>query len=296
MRLHVVRKMGGGYGTFLRNLAERGEEVWEIESQEIPIHPHRVTRLVLYGYIPNFPFKDFSNSKNFYYFHGLRAVSRRMLSKNAEYNPIHILKLRAFRKWLENFHEFISVSFSMREMARRFYGVDSVVVHNGINLKNLKSCRNEAGDYLLWIGRDAWIKGIDDFLRLVKMLSDIPAVVVGRVRLAKVPYGVRLVGYVSDIGEIICGARAIVITSRFEAFSYVTLEGLILGKPVLVLRRAGGAWEILQMLGLYKWGFDTVEDLAEFLKGNPDLSFPFELDLSLFSFDITYRKLMEVLK
>ncbi len=296
MRLHVVSRMGGGYGTFLKNLRSRGEVVWEVSSSPLPVQPARITHLVLYGYMPDFPFHLFPRSRRLYYFHGLRMLSRRMVLGKTEFNPLHLWRLKRFIRWLGNFHDYISVSFAMREAARGFYGVDSKVVHNGIEVDDYRPCSPSPGDYLVWIGRDAWIKGIDAFLDLMKRLPDKKGIVVGRVEPVEAPDNVSFAGYVDNLRDVICRAGAVVITSYFESFSYVALEALGFGRPVLVLKRAAGAWEILQMLGLYGWGFDTVDDMAEYIGQHPFIPFPERIDLSCFSFDSTYRKLMEVLR
>ncbi len=294
MRLHAVSKLGGGYGTFLRALMKRGEVVWEVSSSEVPLNPSTVKRLVVYGYIPDFPFRIFENARKYYYFHGLRMLSRRMLLGRREVNPLHLLRLMRFRRWLRNFDDYLSVSFAMRDAARKFYGVDSLVVHNGMDMDG-NGCPSEDGEYLLWVGRGAWVKGLDAFLRLMRGLPEFRGVVVGNVNPVDGYPNVEFSGYVEDLREIMCGARAVVITSYFESFSYVTLEALKYGRPVLVLRRAAGAWEILQMLGLYRWGFDSIRDMARFIEEHPRLDFPGHPDLSFFSFDSTYRKLLEAL-
>ncbi len=297
MRLHVVNRMGGGYGTFLRSLMRRGERVWEVSSSDVPVNPSDITHLVLYGYMPDFPFHLFPNARRYYYFHGLRMLSCRMILGKKEINPLHFWRLRKFRQWLRNFDDYLSVSFAMREMARKFYGVDSKVVHNGIEMKGENSpCPRISRGYLLWIGRGAWVKGLDTFLQLMKSLPEFEGVVVGNVKPAGELPNVRFVGYVEDLREVVCGAGAVVITSYFESFSYTTLEALMYGKPVLVLKRAAGAWEILQMLGLYRWGFDSTDKIARFVRENPSIDFPKGLDLSYFSFDNTYRKLLEALE
>ncbi len=292
--MHVVNRLGGGYGTFLKSLVRRGEVVWEFSSSKMPVNPSQVSRLILYGYIPDFPFHAFANARRYYYFHGLRMLSRRMILGIPEINPVHIWRLYRFRRWLRNFDDYLSVSFAMREKARELYGVDSRVVHNGIELDG-RACPRTSGGYLLWVGRGAWIKGLDAFLRLMKSLPQMRGMVVGDVGTVDGHPNVEFSGYVEDLRETMCGAMAVVITSYFESFSYTTLEALKYGRPVLVLKRAAGAWEILQMLGLYRWGFDSLRDMARFIGEHPRMDFPANLDLSFFSFDNTYRKLVEAL-
>ena len=283
MVVHVVNRIGGGYGTLLKMLMREGEIVWELSNgAELPVPGTRIDKLIFHGYIPDFPFRQFGNSKKYYVFHGLRMVSRRMIGDKRELNPLRLLKLIKFRKWLSNFDEFISVSFSMAERARTFYKVDSKVVHLGIPLQ--EPCK-ENGDYFLWIGRDAWIKGLDEFFSLMEKLPEYKGVIAGNIQNnSHMPENVRMLGFVENIRSVICKSIAIVITSRFEAFSMATLEALSLHKPVLVLKRARGAWEILQILGLYEWGFDKIDDIVDYLKEyTPE--FPKDINLSYFSFE-----------
>ncbi|MEO0225165.1 MAG: glycosyltransferase family 4 protein, partial [candidate division WOR-3 bacterium] len=256
--LHITNIKGGGIGTFLKILERKGEIIWEMKKQkEPPLNLDEVDTIILHGYISNFNFEPFKNKIKIYYFQGLREVSKRMILNKFEFNPYHILKLIKFRNWLKNFDYFISVSFSMSFMAKKFYNVNSFILHSPLDFDSLpKMERNKNENVLLWIGRNAWIKGLNRFLELMKLLPNYEGWVLGVE--GKNYNNIKFFGYVNNVYEFINKAKAIIITSYYEAFPFVCLESLYYGVPVLTLSSAGGAFEILQLVSKYEWCFDSI--------------------------------------
>ncbi len=295
--LHITNIKGGGIGTFLKILERKGHIIWEMKKQkEPPLNLDEVDIIILHGYIPNFNFEPFKNKIKIYYFHGLREVSRRIILNKFEFNPYHILKLIKFRNWLKNFDYFISASFSMSFMAKKFYNVNSFILHYPLDFDSLpKMERNKNENVLLWIGRNAWIKGLNRFLELMKLLPDYEGWILGVE--GKNYNNIKFFGYVNNVYEFINKAKAIIVTSYYEAFPFVCLESLYYGVPVLTLSSAGGAFEILQLVGKYEWCFDSIEQMANYIKNFEIENFnQKELFIKLFSYENFYGKFEEILK
>ncbi len=295
--IHIINNIGGGSGTFLRNIQKKGEIVWEISKQkQLPIKLNEIKAIVMYGYIEHFDFKPFKNKKKIYYFHGLRAISRRMLFNKFEFNPIHLYKFYKFKNWLKNFDCFISASFSLSNLVKKFYNVDSFVIYNGLDFKSMPEIKRERNDkVLLWIGRSAWIKGLDNFLKLMELLPEYEGWILGVEN--KNYKNIKFFGYQKDVYNYISKAKAVVITSYYEAFSYVTLESLYYGVPVLSLKSAGGVFEILQILNKYEWIFDDIYQMAEFIKNNEIEDYKIDyLFNELFDFERNYLRLKKIIE
>lgn len=295
--LHITNIKGGGIGAFLKILEKRGEVIWEMKKQkEPPLSINEVDIIILHGYIPNFDFKPFKNKLKIYYFQGLREISRRMILNKFEFNPYHILKLIKFKSWLKNFDYFISVSFSMSNMAKKFYNANSFVLHNPMDFELLpKIERSKSNNVLLWIGRNAWIKGLNRFLELLNLLPEYEGWILGVE--GKNYNNVKFFGYVNNVYDFINRAKAVIITSYYESFSYVCLESLYYGVPVLSLKSAGGAFEILQLFNKYEWCFDNIEEMANYIRNFEIEDFrENEQFVNFFSFERFYEKFQKILK
>ena len=295
--LHITNIKGGGIGTFLKILEKKGEVIWEMKKQrEPPLSINEVDIIILHGYIPNFDFKPFKNKLKIYYFQGLREISKRMILNKFEFNPYHISKLIKFKNWIKNFDYFISVSFSMSNMAKKFYNVNSFVLYNPMDFELLpKIERNKNNNVLLWIGRSAWIKGLNRFLELLKLLPEYEGWILGVE--GKNYNNVKFFGYVNNVYDFINKAKAVIITSYYESFSYVCLESLYYGVPVLSLKSAGGVFEILQLFNKYEWCFDNIEEMANYIRNFEIEDFrENEQFVNFFSFERFYEKFQKILQ
>ncbi len=261
--LNVVRKKGGGIGRYLSILESLGEEVWEIDEKGPP--PKGYNLLVVHGIVPEVARHPVPK---LYYFHGLRAVSPRILEGRWEFNPLHLMRFRRFKCYLRRFSALLFPTEAMRGTARRIYGVDGEVLPlpfpQGIRPVEVVP----EGKMLLWVGREAWIKGYDTLLSLAEALPEWDFVVVGVERKGEAPPNLKSLGRVpaEELGRLYREATFTLITSRYESFSYVALESMAAGTPVLVLERAGGAAEMVRRIGPGRV-FPTVEDMVRYLKG-----------------------------
>ena len=261
--LNVVRRKGGGIGRYLSILESLGEEVWEIEGKGPP--PKGYDLVVVHGVVPEVARHP---APKLYYFHGLRAVSPRILEGRWEFNPLHIGRLWRFKRYLRTFSAFLFPTEAMREAARRIYGVDGEVIPlpfpQGIRPVEVVP----EGRMLLWVGREAWIKGYETLLSMAEALPEWDFVAVGVGRKGKTPPNLKSLGRVpaEDLGRLYREATFTLITSRYESFSYVALESMAAGTPVLVLERAGGAAEMVRRIGPGRV-FPTVEGMVRYLKG-----------------------------
>jgi len=263
--LHVVKRRAGGIGRYLDLLESVGEKVWEVERDGLP---PKGWSLLLHAVVPEVV--KLPNRK-FFFMHGLRSVSRRMLEGKIEFNPKYLVKFIQFGRYLQNFEKILFPSFSMAETARRLYGVKGKVIYLPFEEGFPQKVRVE-GRTLLWVGREAWIKGLDTFEGLAEELSGWRFVVVGVTsgKSRRVEYLGRL-SWVA-LKRLYRDSTFLLVTSRYESFSYVTLEAMSSGTPVLVLKRAGGAAELVEKVGLGRV-FNTREDLKKYLMQLPQRNF-----------------------
>ncbi|MEO0149012.1 MAG: glycosyltransferase family 4 protein [candidate division WOR-3 bacterium] len=263
MVLFILGKKGGGVGKFLSEIEGENFEIWEVEKGGFP-EISGYEAVVINGYFKNLNPESISVPK-FFFFHGLRALSRRMVFGGFEKNPLNLYKLLKFKKWVKKFDGWLAPSFSMAEMCNKFYGINPYVVHIGLDfnkLPNPKGLNRERA--LLWVGRNAWIKGVDRFLKLVD-ITGYEGWVIGLE--GKDKKNVKFFGYVEDLSQFYERAYALIVSSYYESFSLTALEALYYNTPVITFKTSGGVWEILQMLGLYDYGFDSLEEMAEYIKG-----------------------------
>jgi glycosyltransferase involved in cell wall biosynthesis len=155
--------------------------------------------------------------------------------------------------------------------------------------------RKKNDKILLWIGRSAWIKGLNRFLELLKLLPEYEGWILGVE--GKNYNNVKFFGYVNNVYDFINRAKAVIITSYYEAFPYVCLESLYYGVPVLSLKSAGGAFEILQLFNKYEWCFDNIEKMANYIRNFEIEDFKEnEQFVNFFSFERFYEKFQKILQ
>ncbi|NPA80427.1 MAG: glycosyltransferase family 4 protein [Thermotogae bacterium] len=257
--LHVVAKRGGGVGRYLSIIERAGERIWEVGTGP---PPGGYDALILHGVVPH---RLLPEGPKLLYLHGLRAVSRRIVLGEREFNPLHILKLLRFRRYLSGFSGFLFPSGAIRRRASRIYGVGGEVVYLPFDIPLPEGLRTvPRGGEILWVGRRSWIKGLDTLLQVAGRLPDWNFRVVGVEGESR--GNVLFLGRVShsDLLRLYARATFTLITSYYESFSYVVLESASQGTPILVLRRAEGAAEILRILGFGRV-MDNANDLIDYL-------------------------------
>ncbi len=258
--LHVVNRKGGGIGRYLSILEGMGEEVWEVGTMGVPAGDYDT--LVVHGVVPEVAYLP---GKKVYYFHGLRAVSPKILRGRREFNPMNLIKFHRFKRFLSRFDLVLFPTEAIRGKAKEIYGVDGEVLYLPFPDRIPESTVVPEGKTLLWVGREAWIKGYDTLLTLVRSLPGWEFVVVGMHR--EGPSNLKALGRIGRerLNALYREATFTLITSYYESFSYVALESMAAGTPVLVLERAGGAAEIVKKVGLGRVFKDT-EALASYLR------------------------------
>ena len=95
-------------------------------------------------------------------------------------------------------------------------------------------------NYLLFVGRDSPNKGLDLLIAQAGVAGevgfDIVIVGVEGLRLKGLPPNVKCIGHPSDIelAKLYRRAAATIVPSRYEAFSYVAVESLSHGTPIVI--------------------------------------------------------------
>jgi len=282
----LVGERGGGVGRFL---GEIGDDFKVIGIEDLE-GLEDGSAVVFNGYFPDVDVEKLKFPA-FFFFHGLRALSRRKILTGFDINPINIMKLEKFKRWVRKFKGCLAPSFSMAYACKKFYGIEPLVVHLGLDFRKLKKIENSKRERaLLWVGRGAWIKGLDRFIRLVDM-TGFEGWVVGVEGVDR--KNLKFFGRVEDLAGFYSRAYAVVLSSYFESFSITTLEALYYKTPVLTLKSSGGPWEILQMLGLYHYGFENLEDMARAIKRGIE---EVETNLDYFSIERAKERLKQALR
>jgi glycosyltransferase involved in cell wall biosynthesis len=140
--------------------------------------------------------------------------------------------------------------------------VPNIIGGMGVDLPALPEAGPAAGTggYLLYLGRIDIAKGCEDLLanyrRFAAARPDAPKLLLAgevKMRLAREPR-VEALGFVSEERkrELVAGALALVVPSRYESLSLVALEAWAAGTPVVALdesrvlsghlERSGGGW------------------------------------------------------
>lgn len=137
----------------------------------------------------------------------------------------------------------------------------------GVDLPPLPAAPAAPGDYLLYLGRVDVEKGCGELVELLRRRRDQGSptprlVLAGEVKM-KLPRDPLLecAGFVSEARkrELVAGALALVVPSRYESLSLVALEAWAAGVPVIAqgesavlrghLERSGGGWAYLDAAG-----------------------------------------------
>ncbi|MGO8687569.1 MAG: glycosyltransferase family 4 protein [Candidatus Dormibacteria bacterium] len=126
--------------------------------------------------------------------------------------------------------------------ARRPHAVGTVAIDPPTSLEPAGfRRRHQLGRYLLYAGRATPGKGVemllDGFGLLRRERPDVSLVLIGDPNgPAEVPEGVVSLGWVDDAEhwDAVAGAEAVVVTSRLESLSLITLEAWAAGRPCLL--------------------------------------------------------------
>ena len=149
----------------------------------------------------------------------------------------------------------IAVSASTRDDLTRYYGVDSTVIHHGVERRFFELAqRREPGEFLLCVSTSHPHKNLDRLLRVHASIQDAPPLVITGVRgfAAKeveqlAGKHVRVLGWIprEQLFELFRCALGFIYPSTFEGFGMPVSEAMAAGVPVACsdippLREIGG--------------------------------------------------------
>ena len=150
----------------------------------------------------------------------------------------------------------IAVSAATHDDLKRYYGVESEVIHHGVERRFFEIAqRREPGDYLLCASTSHPHKNLDRLLRVHAAMPDAPPLVITGVRgfAAKeveqmASQRARILGWIprEQLYQLFRCARGFVYPSTFEGFGMPVSEAMAAGVPVACsdippLREVGGA-------------------------------------------------------
>jgi len=186
--------------------------------------------------------------------HGPYTTYPDSLSSRAKIALRHFLEQLLARR----FHKIAAVSDAIREYVVREIGIDAgtvVTVHNGISIDDGESVAAIGGGEVAFIavGRLAEIKNhrlmLHAFHEALKLGAAARLIIVGDgpereniesyLRANRLEDKVTLLGFRSDVGELLRAADVFVLTSRYEGISVALLEAMRAGLPVIATRVGG---------------------------------------------------------
>lgn len=155
-----------------------------------------------------------------------------------------------------------TVSNSVAQELKKYYGLcNSVVVGNGVNEKEFTPIqKKKEGNYVLYVGRLSYRKGLFDLLECAKQIvrgQDVKFVIVGKGELEKtikskiikhrLENKIMLIGHVNykKLIEIYQNATIFLLPSHYEGLPTVLLEAMSCGLPV-VATAIGGCLDVIR--------------------------------------------------
>jgi len=173
----------------------------------------------------------------------------------------------------------ILVSDFERELVRRDFGVDGVVIPNGIDLSRIERVKpfETSERFIFYIGRLEKYKNVQLIIEAMKFLDDFRFYIAGRgsyenelKTLAKkngVEERVRFLGFVSEEEKYrwLKACSVFVNLSSLEAFGITVLEALACGKPAIVSGK-GALREFAKFKGVFVVNKINPEELAKTIR------------------------------
>jgi glycosyltransferase involved in cell wall biosynthesis len=222
-------------------------------------------------------------------YHGLRAAPERaVLVPTAENDGVH--RLRLFAGLFRLPRAIVWNSVEEREMIREIAPVDKIpgdvvgvgsVLPAHLDPQGFRERRGIDGPFLLYVGRIDRNKGCDELFRFFlryrsETRSPLKLLLIGRAVLP-VPADPAILhlGFVSDRDkwDAVAACDALLMPSRYESLSMVTLEAWWALRPVL----ANGRCDVLRGQcrrsngGLYYTHYDEFRESLALLEGDPAL-------------------------
>ena len=173
----------------------------------------------------------------------------------------------------------ILVSDFERELVRRDFGVDGVVIPNGIDLSRIERAKpfETSERIIFYIGRLEKYKNVQPVIEAMKFLDDFMFYIAGSgsyenelKTLAKkngVEERVRFLGFVSEEEKYrwLKACSVLVNLSSLEAFGITVLEALACGKPAIVSGE-GALREFAEFEGVFAVNKINPEELARTIR------------------------------
>jgi glycosyltransferase involved in cell wall biosynthesis len=176
----------------------------------------------------------------------------------------------------------ICVSRWQVEELRTQHGIETEYLPNGVDLalsrlasaSRFRKRFHENHEFILYVGRDDPVKNPGEFVQLAQKLPHLNFVMIGRgldretleqTYQLQAPSNLALIGGVSQqsVQDAIAACRVLVVTSKREGLPTLVMEGMALGKSIVVPNEAG----CMEAIGggeaglIYQLG--NIEDLAE---------------------------------
>ncbi|WP_312765415.1 glycosyltransferase [Epilithonimonas sp.] len=191
-----------------------------------------------------------------------------------DYNLNILYGRKYFIKLLKRSEKIICVSESIQKY---FELKNASVIYNGVMPRSLDEINLEKENYFIFAASLLPKKGVYDvlsaFISFSKTNKDIELVICGTgndenttkikniIKDAGLEKRIKLLGYRSDVLELLKKAKACIVASHHEAFGRITAEAMLVGCPVIG-KASEGTLEILQN-DTYSLLYNTEEELTD---------------------------------
>ena len=175
----------------------------------------------------------------------------------------------------------LSVSKWQVKELRELYGIESTYLPNGVDVslsrranpaRFIRTYRLE--EFILYVGRDDPVKNPGEFAKLAAAMPDRTHVMIGHginAQTLATRYGIEaprnlvFLGGLSqqNVQDAIAACRVLVVTSRREGLPTLVMEGMALGKPIVVPNEPGCMEAIGEGEAGYIYELGNINDLVE---------------------------------
>jgi len=237
------------------------------------------------------------------HYHGMGSTPfRNFLNK-----PYKLLGSKIFKRA----DKIICVSNYERDLVERHFGVEAIVIPNGLNLKEIQEVKpfDFDADLILYVGRLEKYKNIHLAIKAMKYLPDDFHFYIGgtgnyesNLRDLIHKFGlegrVKLLGFISDAEKYrwLKTCSLFINLSSIEAFGITVIEALAAGKPVIVneeggLRALAGKFEGVFPVRVHE-DSDSIAKLAKMMEKR--MGEQVKVDLSEYDWDNIAKKVEDV--
>lgn len=181
---------------------------------------------------------------------------------------------------LKYIHKIITISETDKNFFNKIHYNVKSIPHHYTSKHFGGEVRRKTGNKILFVGRNEANKGIELLYRL-PVQYEVHCVTKGSLK--RDDFIVHENISDEELGQLYSECDLLVVPSRYEAFSYVALESLIMGTPIVISDRVEIASYIKGMKGVGIFKYNDFEDFMRNIRNTIDVKVDKDKVLSIFS-------------